>query len=344
MNTTVKKFRVHDEFRRDAGSNISLVNAPTRKNHAKPSIAIPKVAVLLCTHNGERFLTEQLDSIRNQDYQNISIWVSDDASQDRTSEILKSYQHQFDDVSFSLRSGPNKGFATNFLSLLCDEEIQADYFAFSDQDDIWEPSKLSHAIQELKKISADIPALYCSRTQLIDKDGKKIGYSPIFKRPPSFANALVQNIGGGNTMVMNKAAREILMAAGEVSVVSHDWWAYMLITGAGGIVIYNPEPTIRYRQHGANLVGSNTSWRDRWYRIQMLLKGRSRDWNTLNTQVLIQMEHLLTTENKHILTNFCAARNQRLLTRTKSVWKSGIYRQTLIGNIRMTIEIFLKKI
>ena len=163
----------------------------------------PLVAVLICTHDGARFLAEQLDSIISQDYKKISLWASDDGSKDDTKKILARYQSLDKNNRFTIHYGPREGFAANFHSLICHLDIQADYFAYSDQDDVWEPDKLSCAIAKLENVPSGVPALYCSRTILIDESGHYIGLSPLFEKPPSFANALVQNVGGGNTMVMN---------------------------------------------------------------------------------------------------------------------------------------------
>lgn len=90
-----------------------------------------------------------------------------------------------------------------FLSLACRAELQADYFAFSDQDDIWLPEKLSRAIGMLEKLPPNTPSLYGSRTQLINAQGEIIGISKLIPHELSFNNALVQNVAGGNTMVFN---------------------------------------------------------------------------------------------------------------------------------------------
>ena len=162
---------------------------------ASTSIKSPLVAVLLCTHEGGRFLEEQLDSIDTQGHRNMTVWVSDDGSKDNTNHILEKYQSTRME-NFSIRSGPRKGYVANYLSLIHHSDLKGDYFAYSDQDDIWQPEKLSRAIAMLESVSNDVPALYCSRTCLINESGQKIGFSPLFEKPAGFANALVQSIGG----------------------------------------------------------------------------------------------------------------------------------------------------
>ena len=77
-------------------------------------------------------------------------------------------------------------------------EIQARAYAYADQDDVWDPDKLERARRWLDTVDPAVAALYCSRTRLIDAAGRDAGLSPLFSRPPSFANALAQNIAGGS--------------------------------------------------------------------------------------------------------------------------------------------------
>ena len=105
------------------------------------SLATPRVAILLCTYNGAQFLAEQLDSLEAQVHQNWVVIASDDGSTDQTLEILRQYQAKWSPRKLTIRSGPQKGFCQNFLSLTADPEIRADYYAFCDQDDVWLPNK-----------------------------------------------------------------------------------------------------------------------------------------------------------------------------------------------------------
>lgn len=293
-----------------------------------------KVAILLATFQGQRYLEEQLNSYLKQSHQNWELWVSDDGSNDQTVNVLNDFKSKLPNKQMSIHHGPQEGFAANFLSLTCHADIHADYYAYSDQDDVWEKEKLAKAIGWLGSISEDVPALYCGRTRLVDKHKNEIGLSPLFDKPPSFANALMQNIGGGNTMVFNNAARTLLQEAGEcVPVVTHDWWAYMLISGCGGIVFYDSEPMLSYRQHENNLVGMNSSWSARFKRIHMLWQGRFKQWNDSNIVALESMAHRLTPENRSVLEQFAVARKMGLLPRLIHLKRSGIYRQTLLGNL-----------
>lgn len=307
--------------------------------------ALPKVAVLLCTYHGQHYLADQLDSFAAQTYPNWEIWASDDGSHDDTHAILESYRDKWGADRLSIHFGPAEGFAANFRSLTCNASIQADYYAYSDQDDIWEKDKLQRALIWLNTVPKSIPALYCSRTRLVDENNQDIGFSPLFCRPPSFANALMQNIGGGNTMVFNDAARRLICEAGEdIGTVSHDWWAYIVVSGCGGRVFYDQYPLLRYRLHDKNLVGANSSWRDRWVRIRLLWAGRFRDWGDRNIQGLQQIQNRLTPESRETLELFAAARKQSLIPRLVGLKRSGIYRQTLLGNIGLIAAAILNRI
>lgn len=296
------------------------------------------VLVLMCTYNGQVFLEKQLDSIKFQTFDDWHIAVSDDGSQDATWNIANRYRYLWGEDKVSLWRGPGRGFARNFIANVCNKALVADFYAWCDQDDVWERNKLQAAVDWLRSVPAEVPALYFGRTELMSQSGKALGFSPLFRRPPSFANALVQNIGGGNTMVLNHAARVLLGEAGEQQeVVSHDWWAYLLVTGVGGRVFYDPTPHVHYRQHGGNLVGSNAGWAARITRIRMLFQGRFRHWNSVNVAGLETIRHRLTAENRLIFDEFKALRSRRFPGRLLGLRRSGVYRQTFLGNLGLVL-------
>jgi len=302
----------------------------------------PTVAVLLCTFNGAEFLEEQLDSIWQQVGAHVRVYASDDQSWDDTRAILMRFQDRPDGY-LRLYEGPGRGHVANFFSLIC-APIEADYYAYADQDDVWDADKLSRAIEALSAMPEGRPAIYCSRTRLMNKGGSPLGLSPLFKKPPEFSNALIHNIGGGNTMVLNYSAMQLLRAVGQVDIVSHDWWTYMLVTGAGGEVIYDAEPSLCYRQHPRNVIGSSMSWRERFLRFRLALQGRNRAWNTRNTQALQQARSWLTPENRKVLDEFCQARDARLVPRVLGMKRSGVYAQSGWGSLSLMAATFLKKL
>ena len=305
----------------------------------------PRLAILLGTFQGESFLAQQLDSIKAQTFTDWALYASDDHSSDRTVAILESYRQAWEHDRLSIRHGPARGFRANFLSLACDSTIRADYFAFADQDDLWDRDKLDVALRWLEAIPANTPALYCARTRLIDEYDRPIGYSPLFPKPFVFRNALAQSGGGGNTMVFNAAARALLIEAGpDVVVQTHDWWTYILVSGCGGQVYYDAMPKVGYRQHGKNLVGSNASWIGRLRRMRRILIGQFKTMNDRNVAALQRMRHRLSPPSLKILDEFTRARNQSLLPRICGIKRSGIYCQTLVSNLALMGALLLKKL
>ncbi len=304
----------------------------------------PTIAVLLCTYNGDRYLRSQLESIERNKAPGCHLYVSDDGSRDDSLAILESFAEKSSGLPLSVRSGPGRGHAANFLSLLCADDIRGDYFALSDQDDIWDSDKLSRALAWLGQQPTDCPALYCARTRSISETGASMGLSPLFKRRPSFGNALIQNIAGGNTMVLNAAARELLRRTGPVDVVTHDWWIYQLVSGAGGRVHYDPEPCLSYRQHAANVIGANTGLRARAGRYSGFLGGRNRDWNERNLAALNHCRDLLTAESLATLDQFERMHAGGITSRLSSLLRGGVYAQTASGNLGLFFATMLKKI
>jgi glycosyltransferase involved in cell wall biosynthesis len=303
------------------------------------------VAILLCAYNGARFLSEQLGSIENQSHSDWKVWVSDDGSTDGTLALLEQYRLRWGENRLAVVSGPKKGFAANFLSLACRPEIDADYFSYSDQDDIWEKDKLRRAISMLSVFGNLAPTLYCGRTKLVDERGQFIGLSPLFMRQPDFRNALVQNVGGGNTMVFSRTARHILLDAGaDIDVVAHDWWTYVAISGAGGQVIYDSEPTLLYRQHGQNLIGSNNGWLARFSRVRLLMHGQLRSWIDANISALQRIGARLSEPNRRVFDEFVSSRQGGAARRLIGLKRSGVFRQTLMGNLGLITAAFFKKL
>jgi glycosyltransferase involved in cell wall biosynthesis len=309
------------------------------------SSARPTVAILMCTAHGERFIEPQLQSIADQSHSHWYLHVSDDGSRDATLDKLHAFGDRRHRQQVAIRSGPKKGVVANFLSLVCDPAIKADYYAFSDQDDIWERDKLARAVIWLQAQRGTAPALYCSSTRLISEDGKFLGLSPLFKKPPSFRNALVQSLAGGNTMVFNEPARALLCAAGkDVTVAYHDWWLYQLVTGVGGRIRYDQYPSVRYRQHGANHTGETLGWSARARRARMVLLGRHRDWADMTVRALSPHIDLLTAENRAVFKHFVDARDGHLLARFNGFRQAGVYRQTALGNLGLAVAATLKKL
>lgn len=309
----------------------------------------PHVAVLLCTFNGQSFLAAQLDSLKAQTFRNWRAWVSDDGSTDGTLDILRRYQHQWGNKRLTILQGPMRGPAANFMSLVHNGQISADYFAYCDQDDIWEPDKLLRATQALSRAQAesgaDRPLLYGTRARYIDEGGRELGVSSLFVRPPTFANALVQCIAGGNTMVFNRAARALLdHVPASQDITMHDWLTYIAVTACGGRVLYDPYLSVRYRQHAANERGMNISILARLQRMRGLLDGRYRAWNHLNIAALHYLAPWLTPKAQQQLAQFITARDGHVAARVLAFFRSGVYRQSTLDNAALAAMAIVRRL
>ena len=308
----------------------------------------PRVHILLASYQGAAHIGAQLASIAAQTHGNWHLTISDDGSADDTLAICQAFAAQHPRHTVRLIEGPRQRSTANFFHLLrtvapaSDDEL----FAFCDQDDVWMPDKLTRAISALRNLqpAAGQAALYAARTQLVDEQLRPMGFSEQPMRPLGFGNALLQNVGSGNTMVFNAAARNLLRQAGSQAVVSHDWWVYMLVSGAGGQICYTTVPSVDYRQHGGNLIGANTSWRDRQHRIKRMLAGHFKGWNELNLAALEQCQALLTEPHRQVMHRFAEARRARLPRRCLGVLRSGVYRQTWLGNLGLVVATFLGKL
>lgn len=291
----------------------------------------------MATHNGQPYLEEQLRSLEAQSWPSIDLIVSDDGSTDATLDVVASFASGWKKGRMNIVSGPETGFADNFRSLILNGDVAGDYVAFCDQDDIWKPEKLANAVAMLAREKEGKPALFCGRTELFPcKDKRQM--SPLFKKPPSFRNALVQSIAGGNTMVMNRTAFDLLQeSVRRTGFVSHDWWTYLLITGCGGWIHYSKEPDILYRQHDLNLVGANNTAFGKIQRIRMLLRGRFRGWTTANLAGLDLCVDLLTPKARQQLATFKEVRQGSLFNRIRALRNSGVYRQTHSGGITLVV-------
>jgi glycosyltransferase involved in cell wall biosynthesis len=297
------------------------------------------------TFEGARFLPRQLDTIESQTHSDWVLWVSDDRSNDGTLGILESYRAKWGADRLCIRPGPAQGFRANFLGLACDPAIRADFFAYADQDDVWDADKLAVAVDWLAAIPAGVPALYCARTRLIDENDRPIGFSPLFAKPFSFANALVQSGAGGNTMVFNAAARALLVEAGaDVIVQTHDWWTYILVTACGGSVHYDANPKVGYRQHDRNMVGSNASWGGRWRRARRILIGHFTAMNDSNIAALERVRHRMSPASLRVLDEFARARRRALVPRLLGIRRSGVYCQTPLSSFALATAALLKKL
>lgn len=215
--------------------------------------------VLLCTYNGERFLREQLDSILAQEGVEVSVLAADDRSSDGTARILEDYAARDPRVRFIVNA-ENKGFARNFLDLVfAAREETFDFYALSDQDDVWMKDKLLTAAEALGGLTEwrGRGGLYCSNLTVTDAALRplRLMEDESVKRA-SGKTFPFENIATGCTVVFD---REFLLHATSyrpAEIPLHDYWLF-LIAAYTADYCYDFSSHILYRQHGDNLIGGS---------------------------------------------------------------------------------------
>lgn len=207
-----------------------------------------KVKILLSAYNGEQYIQEQVDSILQQTYTNLELYIRDDGSKDKTLKVLERYKNN---EKIHIIQGENKGFIKSFFELVksCGD---ADYFAFADQDDIWFPEKMQMAVEMLDQQEGNQPLLYFSNYDFYDGEMNFMEHGRLPSMEPSFHNAIVDCLTLGFNSVFNKAARDMLIKHMPQHSCGHDWWVYMLCSGMGK-VIFDERVTVKYRRHQKNV-------------------------------------------------------------------------------------------
>ena len=233
------------------------------------------IEILLATYNGERFLSEQIESIINQSYTDYKILASDDNSSDCTFEILRSYESVLGEKINVVQSNTHSA-KENFYNLL--DMADAEYIALCDQDDFWQSDRLKKSLKAVQRLERrygkETPILVHSDLEIVDENlnsqNKKMseltGISEAIKyakeeskylytisTEESFSRYLVENNITGNTVIINKALLDIYKRP-KVSFM-HDWWLGMIAFTFGKVGYLN-ECLVKYRQHESNELGA----------------------------------------------------------------------------------------
>lgn len=300
------------------------------------------ILVLLATYNGEKFLKDQLDSIKNQIKHNIKILISDDQSSDNTCMIIDNFQKENPNLIEKFLVHKKHGSASkNFLFLINQSSEEFDYYCFADQDDFWLENKIDVAITNLEK-GFDV---YGSKTMLTDENLNIYGQSMFFKKKPSFKNAIVQNIAGGNTMVMNKKFFLDFKSHKIMDAPSHDWLVYIYCMFAGYNYFYDCQPYILYRQHGKNDIGSNAGFKNQIIRILKTLGGQYKQWNDRHEKIINKLMNEGTENNKKIFLEFQKFRRNKIKSLVEILQnRLPIERQTSLGNLMLKVALMLGKL
>ncbi len=243
----------------------------------------PRVAILLSTYNGARYVEEQLESVINQTYQNIVIVVRDDGSSDNTVELLQLFQSRYPDkIHIATGESANLGASGSFAWLI-DYTLQNTetlglapaYMMFCDQDDSWYADKIASEMAvmlETEKSQANLPVLVHSDLQVVSADKQVLGeslirYQGLEIERNRFANLVISNLITGCTALINEPlARKALPVPADA--IMHDWWLG-LVASAFGKVVFIDRPLVHYRQHGANTIGAKEQIKEEFTDISL---------------------------------------------------------------------------
>lgn len=220
------------------------------------------ISVALCTFNGEKFISSQLDSILRQSLPVDEIIVCDDCSTDSTISILQKYATQFS-VIHLIENEHNLGYVANFEKAI--QLCQGDYIFLSDQDDIWHLDKVAISVHSLST-----SGMYGAFTnaRIIDRDGSLVDRRTLFERlnllPYIQQGILQQNLFGllclrgnfvtGATLVLTRRGREIVLPFRTTSSCIHDGWIALRLSGVEKLGFIE-RPLIDYRLHPEQQVG-----------------------------------------------------------------------------------------
>lgn len=222
-----------------------------------------KITVFMSTYNGAKFLEEQIDSILKQERVSVELVVRDDGSSDITSQILEKYNGDI-----IIIKGENIGCENSFLKLLYSNYI-SDYYAFSDQDDVWEKNKLITAIENIEKTINDneIPSLYACNLLACDEkmNPVRLVYSEtqINLTLKKSKRDFLCNMHGC-TLVWNRSLQNVIHKYKPQKEIAHDVWVCVIANAVGKFII-DKEKHIFYRLHENNVSGVALSW---WGRLK----------------------------------------------------------------------------
>lgn len=289
-------------------------------------MTMKKVCVLLAVYNGERYLKEQIDSILKQKGVEVFLLIRDDGSKDNSHTILKEYE-KLNNVEVIY--GKNVGCADSFRGLLeaaYNKLSDVDYFAFSDQDDVWLPEKLSVACSVVEKMDETKPCVYCSNVLAVDAQLQAIGLR--WKPEQTFINkaqSLVCSMAHGCTMLFNRKVVELFHKYPPRKLVLHDLWVMNMCMFLGD-VYYDPKSYILYRQHGNNVLGAKNTLRaklkSRWKSFKHLMGQHEKEGEA--NEMLYTLNEVLTDDDKEMI-GIVANYRKSLSKRLKFLFGIGKY-------------------
>lgn len=285
--------------------------------------SLEKVKVVMSVFNGEKYIEEQIDSILNQTYPDIELYIRDNCSTDRTIEILGKYA--CNSKIHVIQGDKNIGYTQGFFTLLglCGD---ADYYAYCDCDDVWPKEKIEIAVERLRREDSEIPVLFCSSYDIYDENLIFVCDGPR-KLNTSFSCCLLECFSLGGTYVFNQKARELLAVNIPTANIGHDWWTCMVCQGLGKVV-FDSRPLHKYRRHSQTATRTAQSsiklipWRVKTFLVEGKIKqiqGQLQDYSYLYAEQL-------HAEDKNVLKLFT---NRTVGTALRKMFYPKRFRQKL---------------
>lgn len=269
------------------------------------------VQVFLSTYNGEKYIKEQIESLLAQKEVKVSILVRDDGSKDHTVDVLRDYEKQ---GAIKLHVGKNIGYAKSFLDLVA-QAVEADYYAFCDQDDVWLPEKLMAAVQMIEKSDYDPskPILYASALQRVDTYLKPLPLQDFKNLKLTLGAEFTRHRLAGCSFVFNSPLRDLLRRADDIKC-SHDKLATILCMACGGKVLFDKKSYILFRRHGNNESADGIGTREKIKKDVKHYFGHQNDVGRLARSLLQQYVKELTPKAALFLAQLAGYKKNSLRT------------------------------
>ena len=303
-----------------------------------------KVNILMSTYNGQQFLAEQIRSIQEQSYTDWTLFIRDDGSSDNTKEILKDFEHQDSRIHLiDSDKSDNLGVIKSFHKLV--NHDRADYYFFSDQDDVWLPNKLELSLKEAQNYLADLPLMVYMDLKVVNQD-LKIMTESMVKSQSHHANTelvqeLTENTVTGGVAMINHALAEMWQETDDI--LMHDWYLALLASAFGNLVFID-QPGELYRQHSDNVLGARTLSKrfKKWIRPHILF---AVYWDLIkNSQK--QARHLLqmplSQSNRELIEAFVTIMDKPMFERFRILRKYGLRKNKAFHTLVFTTLIVTK--
>ena len=216
-----------------------------------------KIAILMATYNGEKYICQQIDSILSQTCKDWELYIHDDGSTDNTIAVVESYVEKYPNKIHLIDGKSTGGAKYNFFYMF--GQVEAPYYMTCDQDDVWLDKKIELTYDKMLTIEnkADVPCLVYTELRVVDSELNTIadtmsGYQSLDCHKRTINQFILQNSVTGCTMMVNRALRDKMLRITDIdNTIMHDWWAAQF-----GKTAFIDEPTILYRQHGDNSLGA----------------------------------------------------------------------------------------